>query len=615
MMLLLDAFAIALAGFGAFLLKFDFDLHAIEQRSLFYAVGIWLAIKIAVFAGMGITRAWWRYISIHDIARLLWANTIGSVISTPVILTILGDSNPRALYVLDFVLCLLLTSANRITAKALVSSWLATGYKAKAVRTLIYGAGDAGTLLLRELRQNPSLEYEVVGFIDDDPKKQSLRIHGCRVLGAGDFLPSIVRQRSVENILIAIPSATGGELRSILARCRDAGVPCKTMPSLGELIRGASLARQIRDVDVADLLGRPPVQLRQDVISDKLRGRTILVTGAGGSIGSELCRQIAAHCPSSLIGLELSETALFHIDRELRSGFPLVRFQAEVGDVQNAARVSEVLGHYRPDIVFHAAGYKHVPLMESHPFEAIEKNVFGTLNLVLAATACGISDFVMVSSDKAAGPISIMGASKRLAEMMLASTAAGPTKFMSVRLGNVLDSNGSVVQLFKQQIANGGPVTVTHPQMYRYFMTISEACQLILHASAIGKGGELFVLEMGDPLRIFDLAETLIQLSGLRPHDDIDIVFSGVRPGEKLREQLIAESETTAPTGHEKIQVIASTTLSESAMLSHLAELRDCCNRRDAGALVDKLREVVGEYEPGEEILSWSHAHSNAEPA
>jgi len=359
----------------------------------------------------------------------------------------------------------------------------------------------------------------------------------------------------------------------------------------------------VRDVSAEDLLGRAPARIEQHRVSAKLAGSTVLVTGAAGSIGSELCRQIARFNPRAIVGFEISETALFYLDLEIRRSFPGVPFFPEIGSIQNRQRVDEVLERHHPSILYHAAAYKHVPMMETHIFEAIENNVFGTYNVAMAAAEHAVEDFVQLSSDKAVKPINIMGATKRVAELLLLALQNGRTKYVAVRFGNVLGSNGSVIPIFKKQIAAGGPVTVTHPDMRRFFMTIPEACQLVLQAAAIGKGGQICVLDMGEPVKIVDLARNLILLSGLRPDEDIKIEFTGMRPGEKLYEELSTLLEDTAPTTHDKIRVYVGNGMPEGDMLSRLGSLHDICEARDAGRLVVALKEIVPDYSPSAHLL------------
>jgi FlaA1/EpsC-like NDP-sugar epimerase len=594
----------ALSGVVAFLLRFDLSLPPAYRIYLAYALPIWILVKIAVFHVAKLDRGLWRYLSVGDLSRIAYSNLTASVVSCILITVIAPRGFPRSIYILDLMICFLAMSGLRLMLRMMfeiTSSPRSSGGVEKS--TLIYGAGDAGMILLREIRNNPRLSYRVLGFIDDRPDKKGLRLAGAPVLGGGDEVESLVRRHNVETILIAIPSASGVEMTRLLELCHKAGVECKTVPGLAEVIEGSGLAGQIREVAVEDLLGRTPVRLEESQIRGTLEGKVVLVTGAAGSIGSELCRQIARFNPAGIVGFEIAESPLFEIDREIRRAFPQVPFHPEIGSIQNRARLLDVLGQYKPAVVYHAAAYKHVPLMEAHVFEAIENNVFGTYNVAVAAAECGVEDFVMVSSDKAVRPTNIMGATKRIAELVLLALQNGRTKFVAVRFGNVLGSNGSVIPIFKKQIAAGGPVTVTHPEMRRFFMTIPEACQLVLQASAIGKGGQICVLDMGQPIKIVDLARNLILLSGLRPDEDIKIEFIGMRPGEKLYEELSTLLEDTVPTEHEKIRIFMGDGMPERDIQGWLNSLHEICEARDTGRLVVALKEIVLDYSPSTHLL------------
>jgi FlaA1/EpsC-like NDP-sugar epimerase len=399
-------------------------------------------------------------------------------------------------------------------------------------------------------------------------------------------------------------SAAGSRMTFVMRSCHDAGLRCRTIPSLAEIIETRALTPQIRDVAVEDLLGRSPVLLDECALRQKLGNQVVMVTGAAGSIGSELCRQIARFGPRTIIGYEIAETPLFEIDRDLRKAFPGLDFRPEIGSIQNRTRLDEVLRRYRPSVIYHAAAYKHVPLMESHLFEAVENNILGTENVALAAAEHGVRDFVMISSDKAVRPTNVMGATKRVAELLVNALQNAGTKYVSVRFGNVLGSNGSVVPIFKKQIAAGGPITITHPEMKRYFMTIPEAAQLVLQASTMSKGGEIFVLDMGAQVRIVDLATNLILLSGLRPQEDIPLQFTGIRPGEKLYEELSCADESTLPTFHEKILMYSGPVLASEEMQARLNCIRRYCAERDARRLFLELKKAVPDYNPSGDILS-----------
>jgi FlaA1/EpsC-like NDP-sugar epimerase len=596
---------IVLCGAAAFVLRFDFAVPDAMRAPMLWALACWILTKVPVFHLFGLGRGVWRYFTILDLKRVAKANVLGSAVAAAVILAAGPVPFPRSVLIIDFVLTLLATAGVRATTRILQEAGArmrSTGRR----NAYIYGAGAAGSMLLLEARTNAAFGRAIRGFIDDDGNKQGMLLQGVPVRGGGKDLAALAAANGVEEVLIAIPSATGAQMSRIVEHCRRAGLAFRTMPALSEIVAGRGAASQVRDVAVEDLLGRGSVQLDNGKIQAKLSGRVALVTGAAGSIGSELCRQIARFRPACLVAVEVSETALFHLEREMRQNFPDVPFRAEIGNIQNPQRLCEIFTATRPAVVFHAAAYKHVPMMESHAFEAVENNIFGTFNVAVAAAEAGVEDFVMISSDKAVRPTNIMGASKRVAELLIRSLQNGGPRFVSVRFGNVLGSNGSVVPIFKQQIAAGGPVTVTHPEMRRYFMTIPEAAQLVLQASTMGKGGEIFVLDMGEPVKIVDLAYQLIVLSGLTPHDDIRIEFTGVRPGEKLYEELNMDEEHTVPTYHEKVRIFAGNALPEDTTMRHLTTLRAACARRDLDTLVYELRQMVPDYTPSQNLLDRS---------
>ena len=593
----------ALSGLLAFLLRFDLRMPPAYLRHLSYALPIWIVVKIVVFRLAKLDRGWWRYVSMSDLRRIVLGNLVGSAISCIMIVWVAPAGFPRSIYLLDLMICFLATAGVRVIVRMTAEATSPLRNSATEKQTLVYGAGDAGVTLLREIQKNPKMPYKVRGFLDDRPDKKGVHILGAPVLGDGGRIKRLVTKHNIDIILIAIPSATGAEMTRILERCHAAGVECKTVPGLGEVMEERGLAGQIREVAVEDLLGRHPVCLEENQIRGTLEDKIVLVTGAAGSIGSELCRQIARFRPAGIVGFEIAESPLFEFDREMRQAFPETPFYPEIGSVQNRIRLNEVLRQYSPSIVYHAAAYKHVPLMEAHVFEAIENNVFGTYNVAVAAAEHGVEDFVMISSDKAVRPTNIMGATKRVAELLLLSLQNGRTKYVAVRFGNVLGSNGSVIPIFKKQIAAGGPVTVTHPDMRRFFMTIPEACQLVLQASAIGEGGQICVLDMGEPVKIVDLAKDLILLSGLKPDEDIKIEFTGMRPGEKLYEELSTLLEDTVPTAHEKIRIFVGSGMPEVDMQTWLTCLREICQTRDVGWLVLALKEIVADYSPSSHLL------------
>jgi FlaA1/EpsC-like NDP-sugar epimerase len=592
------------SGVAGFLLRFDFGVPKQYLHYLTFALPIWIVVKIVVFRAAKLDRGLWRYVSAADVVRVAVGNLVASAVSCVLIVTTGPSGFPRSIYALDLIVCFLATSGLRLAARMTQEVMAgARNSRTPGQNALIYGAGDAGMTLLKEIRNNPKLAYRVVGFVDDQAEKKGLRVAGVTVLGGGDNIASMVRDHQVHLILIAIPSATGAKMTRILELCHAAGAECKTVPGLGEMIENRGLVGQIREVAVEDLLGRTPLRLEGNQISSTLRNKVILVTGAAGSIGSELCRQIARFQPAGIVGFDIAESPLFDIEQEMHQAFPTVPFYPEIGSIQNRARLDDVLDLYRPLVVYHAAAYKHVPLMEAHVFEAIENNVIGTYNVADAAAEHGVEDFVMISSDKAVRPTNVMGATKRIAELLLLTLQNGRTKYVAVRFGNVLGSNGSVIPTFKRQIATGGPVTVTHPEMRRFFMTIPEACQLVLQASAIGEGGQICVLDMGHPVKIVDLAKNLILLSGLKPNEDIKIEFTGMRPGEKLYEELSTLLEDTIPTGHEKIRIFVGNGLPGEDMLTWLDSLRNICEARDTGRLVVALKEIVQDYNPSTHLL------------
>lgn len=599
----IQAWIFLLSGLIAFLLRFDFALPPVYLSRMVDSILIWIIVKSVVFHVAKSDRRGLRYVSVSDTYQLLVANLVSSVLSCGLILALESPGPPRSVYLADLALSLLGTAGLRVTVRMIAEAMRGASVDVPEKRALIYGAGDAGITLFREIRHNPRLAYRVCGFIDDKAELLGVQINGVQVVGNGDRVAALVRKHKIEIVLIAIPSASGLQMTRILALCHGAAVKCKTVPGLGGVIERDGLAGQIRDVAVEDLLGRVPVRLEESKIRNVLKGKVILVTGAAGSIGSELCRQIARFHPAGIVGFEIAESPLFEIEQEMRQAFPNVPFYAEVGSIQNRARLDDVLSQYQPALIYHAAAYKHVPLMEAHAFEAIENNVFGTYNVAVAAAEHGVSDLVMISSDKAVRPTNIMGATKRIAELLLLALQNGRTQYVAVRFGNVLGSNGSVIPTFKKQIAAGGPVTVTHPEMRRFFMTIPEACQLVLQAGSIGRGGQICVLDMGQPVRIVDLARNLILLSGLKPDEEIQIKYTGMRPGEKLYEELSTLLESTIPSDHEKIRIFVGNGVPDFDLDSWLESLHEICMARDLGRLTLALKEIILDYSPSVDLL------------
>jgi FlaA1/EpsC-like NDP-sugar epimerase len=591
---------------GAFLLRFEYAIPRVESVHLWKAIVLAAVVRALVFRVAGLDRGW-RYVSLPDAYKLLIANVVGSILWAGLAIALLGGGFPRSVYGIELVLSFLVTTGARIMVRARFETSGGVFAKKDKKNILIYGAGDAGFTLLKEIRSNPSLGYRVVGFLDDDRDKRGEKLLGVSVLGTGRSAAVIIdkyrrRGSAVDEIVIAMPSATGRSMNEAISNCRSAGIPCKTIPGVAEMLSGKVLTSQIRDVSVEDLLGREPIHLDETLIRSSIEGRSVMVTGGGGSIGSELCRQVAAFQPSRLVILERAESDLYRIHLELSAKFPNLDIVQQIADIREIESVDSAIRRHQVQSIFHAAAYKHVPMMEAHLVEAVRNNVLGTRNVVQAAYRNGVADFLMISSDKAVNPTNVMGLTKRIAELIVSSlptpSEGANTKCVSVRFGNVLGSNGSVVPLFKQQIAVGGPVTVTHPDMRRYFMTIREAVQLVLQASTMGKGSEIFVLDMGEPVKIVDLARNMIRLSGKEPDTDIEIRFTGLRPGEKLFEELALDTENHMPTYHQKIKIFCGDRNQANAIDRWIARLEILVEQGHEAVILSHLKSLVPEYQP-----------------
>lgn len=607
----------AAAFFGAFLLRFDFTVPGEYFPELWSWLLVLLgarAVSSFVFGGF---HGLWRYTGTRDLVALLKATSVSSVVFVVFIAFAGFRAFPRSIFIIEWLLSIMLVGGLRLGIRKLRELVSEINEKsAEKRRILIVGAGDAGEMLLRELQKNQGSRYAPVGFLDDDARKRGARIHGVPVLGSIEEVPAVAKKHEVEEIIIAIPTATGAQMRRILSLCRPCKLHLRTIPGLNQLIDGKVTVNQLRDVAIDDLLGRKPVQLDEEEISACVTGAVVLVSGAGGSIGSELCRQVARFGPKRLILVERTENNLFQIHRELSSAFPelsLVPFVADVGD---ESRIRAVFKLEAPQVVFHAAAHKHVPMMEWNPGEAVKNNIRGTRVLADVANAFGAERFVMISTDKAVNPTSVMGVTKRIAEIYIQTLSErSSTRFVTVRFGNVLGSAGSVIPIFKEQIASGGPVTVTHPEMRRYFMTIPEACQLVLQAGSMGEGGEIFVLDMGEPVKIVDLARDLISLSGLTPGEDIEIEFSGVRPGEKLFEELSMDEEKADRTKHPKIFVGRFKRHDWDDVRARVTELEGAADEADAATLKRSFHRVVPEYAGGRGEAPATDEAATEEPA
>ena len=538
----------------AFLLRFDFQVPVPDWHLLPIWLVILLAIRVVIHAGLGLFRGLWRYSGTRDLLALFVGAT-ASTLAFAVVVYVLGPHGfPRSILAIDWLASIMAVGGLRFGIRAIREIVPRASTDDARRRVLVVGAGDTGETLVRELVRLHARKYQVIGFLDDSPAKVGQRIHDIPVIGAVELAAEIVEREKIDEVVIAIPSATSKEMRRIVDLCAASGAEVRRLPGLDSLIDGRTTFSQLQNVNIEDLLGRDPVKIDEAAISEFLRGQVVVVTGAGGSIGSELCRQICRFGPAKLLLIERAENNLFHIHRGLLPAFPDVKIVPYIADICNAERMSAIFAREQPAVVFHAAAYKHVPMMEWNPTEAMNNNVLGTRTVADVADAHGVEKFVMVSTDKAVNPTSIMGVTKRAAEIYVqALSQRSKTHYITVRFGNVLGSEGSVIPIFKEQIANGGPVTVTHPEMTRYFMTIPEACQLVMQAGVIGKGGDIMFLDMGAPVKIVDLARDVIRLSGLAPGEDIEIVFTGLRPGEKLFEELSTEGENVAQTAHPKI--------------------------------------------------------------
>ena len=570
-----------------------------------------LVIKLPVFGLFKQYRGWWRYVGISDLLGIFGASLVSTFII--VVLWFLIGNIPavriglpsglerpaEGVCIADMFATVFMLGGLRIIIRLYFEEFR-TAEAGRLKRFLIVGAGNAGEALLREILRMPVTQYDVIGLIDDDSAKQGTHIHGIPILGIVEQLPEICEEHKIEEIAIAMPSASPQQLRRVIQVCEGAKIRFRTVPSITDIASGKLRVSQIRDVDINDLLGREAVKLDTDLIETFARDKIILVTGAGGSIGSEMCRQLCNFKPKLLLLIEQSENPLFEIERELLKQFAAVPIKTIICNITDKARVDEVFEEYKPQIVIHAAAHKHVPLMELNAGEAIKNNIVGTQIVADLADNYGATNFVMISTDKAVNPTSIMGSSKRIAEMYIQDLSrTSETHFVTVRFGNVLGSDGSVVPIFKKQIAEGGPITVTHPEMKRYFMTVPEASQLVLQAASMGKGGEIFVLDMGEPVKIVDLARELITLSGFRPGEDIEMVFTGPRSGEKLFEELSIEGEDMQRTRHSKISIWKNIPMDRDTLRAGISELVNITKTQSYDEIVHKIKELVPEYTGG----------------
>lgn len=610
---LLDLLVLTAAYWLAYLLRFDWDVpHAMWKRLILtwpYVVGV----QYFLLALCGVPRFAWHQVGLREAIRIGYAAALAAAILlgarflSPVVIPVFGYALyafiPIGIIVIDGTAAFMgitgLRTLSRVFAENAQARQHRQGGQPRRIPTLLVGAGQAGLLVAKEIAARPDLGIEPVGFLDDDRFKVGTVVHGIRVLGSTAELSQLRERTGAEQVVITIASARGTDIRRIRQLCDKAGLPMKIVPGIYEIVSGRVNLSRIRPVAIEDLLRREPVKLDEETISAAVQGRTILVTGAGGSIGSELCRQVCRFQPAQLVLVEQAENGLFHIERELREQSPAVPIAPCIADVCDEKRMASIIERYKPAMILHAAAHKHVPMMESNPGEAVKNNILGTRRVADLAEAHGVERFVMISTDKAVNPSSVMGATKRIAEMYLqALSQRSKTSFVTVRFGNVLGSAGSVVPIFQAQIAQGGPVSVTHPEMSRYFMTIPEACQLVLQSGAMGKGGEIFILDMGEPVKIVDLARDLIELSGFRPGEDIEIRFTGVRPGEKLFEELSKAEEHADKTRHPKIFVGRASRVEWDEIIRRIAELLQIADSGDSDAVRAILGRAIPEYSP-----------------
>ncbi len=606
-MVMADLLIFAVALWLAYLFRFDLNIPPEYVAQFKAAWPFVLPIKAVIFFTFGMYRGMWRYTSLGDSFKLFQVTLLQSLVLVVVMAYVFHFTRfPRSVFIIDWLLTLFATSGLRISIRMayFAAGSAAAPSKSKRKTALIIGAGRAGEFICRELMTNAKLNYSLAGFVDDDSRKRGRTLHNKTVLGTVADLPALVRHYGVDEVFIAVSEATGKQMRRIVAACERSGAAHKILPPMGEIMDGKVALKTLRDVNYLDLLGRSQVELDESGIGDLLRGKAVLVTGCGGSIGSELCRQIVRYAPAKLILVDGSEFNLYQIQMELTWEHGFKDYETVLGSVTDEGLMERTFATHKPQVVFHAAAYKHVPMLERNPWQAVNNNILGTRTVMRVAHRHGVKRFVLVSTDKAVRPSNVMGASKRVTEQLMHSFANSPTIFMAVRFGNVVGSSGSVVPLFRRQIEKGGPVTVTHPDVTRYFMSISEASQLILQAGSMGRGGgEIFILDMGVPVKIADMAEDLIRLSGKEPGTDVEIVFTGLREGEKLYEELITDGEGIVRTEHSKIKVLkelAADRSEEHAKNFELAveELATLAKVYDGAAIRSCLVSLVPDYQP-----------------
>lgn len=591
-LMLFDAAVLAVVPFVALLLRLDGNTGSRYFAVLLSVLPVAVVIKLVLFYLCGIYNRIWRYATVRDMFAIIGACTVANVIITLLALYAQVDL-PRSIYIISYILDVGLICFSRLSVRMLMMMSQSEASEAQLRKMLIIGAGDAGVMIARELVQRGEGK-KLLGFMDDDASKVGKKILGYSVLGNTDALNTLVSENEIKEIVIAMPSVNGSIIQKVASKCRGLGCHVKILPGLYELIDGQVSVQQLRNIELEDLLRRDSIKLDMAAISRYIENKVVLVTGAGGSIGSELCRQISLAKPAKLLLLGRGENSIYEIHQELIEKFGAQRYIPIIADIRDAERVDEVFCTYRPQLVFHAAAHKHVPLMEAQPVEAVKNNIFGTQHVAMAADKYGAESFVMISTDKAVNPTSVMGASKRLAEMVIQNmNLHSQTRFAIVRFGNVLGSRGSVVPLFKKQIAKGGPITITDPEMVRYFMTIPEAAQLVLQAGTFSQGGEVFLLDMGEPVKILDMARDLVELHGLIPDKDIKFVFTGLRPGEKLYEELLTAEQGTRKTCHERIFEAPLGSIVTDEIMQRISSLE---HEKDNYIILHTIKDLIPTY-------------------
>ena len=603
LLIVCDLAAIETSSFLALFIRFDFSTS--EPMGTYWQMFkghqlVVMALAIVIFAGCHMYSSLWSYVGIRDMLNVLVATILYTLMVTFIFAFLEHDNYgmPRSFYLLSGGFLFATTFFIRFVARAARELKGIGNSSGQAKRAMIVGAGAAGAGLIKEIKANPSLKKKIICLVDDDESKTGKRMYGVRIAGTTNDIEALAERYSINQILIAMPSVSSEEKKRILDICKQTGCEMMIVPGIYQIIRGDVSVSQLKHVDVNDLLGRDPIEVDIDGIMEYVSDKVIMVTGAGGSIGSELCRQIASHNPKQLIMVDIYENTTYGVQNELKRDFPELNLVVLIASVRNTKRIDNIFAMYRPDIVYHAAAHKHVPLMEDSPNEAIKNNVLGTWKMVLASDKWKVNKFVLISTDKAVNPTNIMGASKRLCEMIVQTyNKMSDTDFVAVRFGNVLGSHGSVIPLFKQQISEGGPVTVTHPDIIRYFMTIPEAVSLVLQAGAFANGGEIFVLDMGKPVKIDDLARNLILLSGLKPGIDIEIKYVGLRPGEKLFEELLMDEEGLQDTANKMIHIGHPIAIDEEHFIERLEELKDYVEN-EPDDIKRYIKNIVPTYTP-----------------